>query len=308
MTSPSRTLLAAVERNRKRLWALCYRMTGSRSDADDLSQEAIARAIEREGALTDHAGLDGWLVRIATTVCLDHLRHRTVERRATELIDPLDDPELRPGRLDDDPEAAVILRDDVRFAVIAALQWVPDRQRAALILHEVYDLPLVDVGGILEVNPNAAKALVNRARAALLRARRRTDVDAVADRGVVERLVRAIEQRSVEAFTALLDDGVWGVTDAGNLVPASTKPIFGIRAVSRGWSNANRRLPLPLAAHIRLLNGEPAAVVTPAGADDTPLASIHIETRHGGIAALRVIRDPQKLSRLATSRSAPDRR
>src|SRR5258706_8823471 len=103
-SAPSRTLLAAIERSRKRLWALCYRMTGSGHDADDLSQEAIARAIEREGTLVDHASLEGWLMRIATTICLDHMRHRTVERRATELIDPLDDPELRPGRMDGDPE------------------------------------------------------------------------------------------------------------------------------------------------------------------------------------------------------------
>jgi RNA polymerase sigma-70 factor, ECF subfamily len=296
--SPSRALLAAIERRRKRLWALCYRMTGSRVDADDLSQEAIARAIEREDTLTDHAGLDAWLMRVATTVCLDHLRHRSVERRATELIDPLDDPELQPCRVEHDPEAAAILRDDVRFAVISALQWVPERQRAALILHDVYDLPLVDVGGMLDVNANAAKALVNRARAALQRARRRTDVDPVADRDVVERLVHAIEQRSIGAITALLHDDVWGVADAGELIPASTKPVFGARAVSRQWNNANRRLTMPLAAHLHRLNGEPAVVVTPADAVTSPLATVHVETRDGRIAALRVVRDPNKLSRL----------
>jgi RNA polymerase sigma-70 factor, ECF subfamily len=303
MTSPppSRALLAAIERRRKPLWALCYRMTGSRSDADDLSQEAIARSIEREGTLTDHAGLDAWLMRIATTVCLDHLRHCRIARRATELIDPLDDPDLQPGRIEHDPEATAILRDDVRFAVISALQWVPSRQRAALILHEVYDLPLADVGGVLSVNANAAKALVNRARAALLRARRRTDVDPVADRGVVERLVHAIERRSIDAITTLLDDDVWGVTDAGDLTPASTKPVFGARAVARQWSNANRRFALRLAAHLRRLNGEPAALVTPADGE-FPLASVHVETRDGRIAALRVVRDPHKLQRLGTDR------
>src|SRR5689334_3385825 len=82
-------VLAAVERVRKRLWAVCYRMTGNRSEADDLCQEAIARAIERaEQSTADDPS--GWVLRLTTRVCLDHLRHRKVERRVNELVDPLD--------------------------------------------------------------------------------------------------------------------------------------------------------------------------------------------------------------------------
>jgi RNA polymerase sigma-70 factor (ECF subfamily) len=115
------TLLAAIERSRKRLWGLCYRMTGSRVDADDLCQEALARAIEREPDLDDRTRIEGWLFRIATTVCLDHLRRTRRIRRVTELVDPLDLPDLAPGGAPvPDPEAAAILRDDVRFAVVGA--------------------------------------------------------------------------------------------------------------------------------------------------------------------------------------------
>ena len=74
---PSRALLAAIERQRRHLWGLCYRMTGRRSDADDLSQEAMARAIEREPGLAHREGLEGWLFRIATT------RRTTRARRST---------------------------------------------------------------------------------------------------------------------------------------------------------------------------------------------------------------------------------
>src|SRR6266446_5701739 len=87
---PSAALLATIERNRKRVWGLCYRMTGSRSDADDLAQEAIARAIEREGQVRRQEGLDGWLFRIATTASLDHLRRRRTEPRPSELVDPVE--------------------------------------------------------------------------------------------------------------------------------------------------------------------------------------------------------------------------
>lgn len=75
-------VLAAIDANRRRLWALCYRMTGSRADADDLAQEIAARAIDRAEQVTE-SDATGWLLRLGTRVCLDHLRHRTIERRIT---------------------------------------------------------------------------------------------------------------------------------------------------------------------------------------------------------------------------------
>src|SRR5215510_15930159 len=114
-------LHAAIEQHRQRLWSICYRMTGRTSEADDLCQEAIARALSRSDQLRD-ADPTGWLVRIATTVCLDHLRRETRQRRITELVDWLDIPGLVPGELADDPERVTILRDEVRYAVIVALQ------------------------------------------------------------------------------------------------------------------------------------------------------------------------------------------
>src|SRR5256886_15495786 len=96
--SPDRTVtvLAAVERCRKRLWAHCYRMTGRRAEADDLSQEAIARAIERADDLQS-ADAEGWLFRIATTVCLDHLRRHRRTRSITDLVDPTAFPAVPPA-------------------------------------------------------------------------------------------------------------------------------------------------------------------------------------------------------------------
>src|SRR5262244_539535 len=100
---------AAIERCRKRLWAHCYRMTGRRTDADDLSQEAIARAIERAEDL-QAATAEGWLFRIATTVCLDHLRREQRARSITDLVDPVAFDDIPAPAVD--PEAAVLLRDD----------------------------------------------------------------------------------------------------------------------------------------------------------------------------------------------------
>src|SRR5262252_10960802 len=109
LQSHTTTVLAAVERCRKRLWAHCYRMTGRRTEAEDLSQEAIARAIERADDLQDDSAVDGWLFRIATTVCLDYLRRERRTRSATELVDPVAFDDLPAPTAD--PEATTILRD-----------------------------------------------------------------------------------------------------------------------------------------------------------------------------------------------------
>jgi RNA polymerase sigma factor (sigma-70 family) len=287
-------LLAAIERNRRRLWAICYRMTGAVQDADDLCQEAIARAIERADQVV--AGdPTGWLVRIATTACLDHLRRATVRERVTALVDPLDLPELVPGVAADDPERAAILREDVRYAVVVALQALNPRQRTALVLHDVCDRPIAEVAAILELNPNAAKALLHRARVALAEARHRDDIDVPVDREVVEALARAVEAGSLDQISALLAADAWGVVDGGGVIPVAAGPSLGRDAVMRRFENAWRRLDhVVLTAEIRRLNGEPAVIVRVAAAPQIVVALIHVETRAHHIAALRIDRDPNR--------------
>src|SRR5262249_20045386 len=159
--TPTTIVLAAIERCRKRLWGHCYRMTGRRSEADDLSQEAIARAIERANDLDDRGAAEAWLFRIATTVCLDHLRREQRARTLTELVDPVSFDEV-PASLRADPEANVLLRDDVRLAVVAALQRLAPKQRAVLLLHDVCGLPLAEVARTIHTNENAAKSTLHR--------------------------------------------------------------------------------------------------------------------------------------------------
>ncbi len=293
ISSRSTTVLAAIERCRKRLWAHCYRMTGRRADADDLSQEAIARAIERAGDLHTESAVDGWLFRIATTVCLDHLRRERRTRSVTELVDPIAFDEVTGAPAD--PEATAILRDDVRMAVVAALQHLVPKQRAILLLHDVCELSLADAARTVGTNDNAAKATLHRARAALARARKRITVDVPVDAEMVERLAHALESRSVDALAALLADDVWGVVDGGGVVHVATRPTFGARALLRRFANLSRRVVLPVQCRVVSLNGEPAVLTTLPTAGDAVFASVHIETHGGRIVAMRVVRDPAKL-------------
>src|SRR6185436_5783353 len=149
MTGPSVHVLAAIERNRRRMWAICYRMTGRRVDADDLAQEAAARAIERCDQATEQDAT-GWLLRLTTRLCIDHLRHKKIERRLTELVDFVDGHDWPVGDLTARaPDGAAVLREDLRFAVVVALQRLSARQRAALILHDVCDRSLDETADAL---------------------------------------------------------------------------------------------------------------------------------------------------------------
>jgi RNA polymerase sigma-70 factor (ECF subfamily) len=288
-------ILAAIERNRRRIWAICYRMTGLRTDADDLAQEAAARAIERGDQATEEDPT-GWLLRLTTRLCIDHLRHKKIERRLTELVDPLDGHDWPAGDLEARaPEGAAALREDIRFAVVVALQRLSPRQRAALILHDICDRSLEETAEALGTNANATKALLHRARAALAKARHHVDTDVPVDRDVVERFAQAIEAGSIEALTDLLAGDVWGITDGGGIIATSTKPNFGQRAVSRQWANAKRRLDQPVTTSLITINGEPAIVIRLAGMPDVVVAVVHVETRRGHVAALRVNRDPRKI-------------
>ena len=291
-------VLAAIDLNRRRVWTLCYRMTGSRADADDLAQEAAARAIERADQAAD-GDASGWLLRLSTRVCLDHLRHRKIVRRVTALVDPLDMPELPAGEpRGPNAEENALLREDVRFAVMVALQRLSPRQRAALVLCDVCDRSLEEAADALGTNANAVKALLHRARVTLARARRRSDVDAPVDPAIVERFARAIEAGAIDALTELLAEDVWGVTDGGGVIKTSTKPNVGRRAVSRQWANAKRRLGQDVLAEVRRINGELAIVVRLAAAPGVVIAVVHLETRAAHVASLRVNRDPSRTALL----------
>ncbi len=302
--NPSNTkprVLAAIERNRERIWAVCYRMTGRRAEADDLAQEAIARAIERAEQLSEEDPT-GWLLTVAARVCLDRLRKERTERRLTELADPIDGLDWLVARGETGaPDAAAVLREDLRYAIVVALQHLTPRQRAALVLHDVCDRSLEEVGATLGGTANAAKATLQRARVALREARRRTDVDVPVDRDVVERFARAIEAGSVDEIAALLADDAWGATDGGGIIVTANKPTFGRQVIARQWANAKKKVAVDVVAELRMLNGEPAIVIRLAMAREVIVAIVHLETRDRAVVALRINRDPRSTMTLSDS-------
>lgn len=199
---------------RAELIAHCYRMLGSVHDAEDLVQETYLRGWRGYPAFEERAALRTWLYRIATTACLRALESRA--RRALPADDPIGDSEwLEPipdSYLFQSPEDALAVRHSVRLAVMTALQELPARQRAVLILRDVVQFSAAEVAELLETTPAAVNSSLQRARGRL--AEITPDEDEIAEpddtarRDLVDRYCAAFENADMATLTELLQEDI----------------------------------------------------------------------------------------------------
>ena len=210
---------------RPELLAHCYRMLGSVHDAEDQVQETLIRAWRSYGDFEGRASLRTWLHRIATNACLRALENRARRPLPSGLGGPGEDPDvplppwqpeaawlqpfpdaLLPGPAD--PAAAAVSRASMRLALIAALQYLPPRQRAVLILREVLEWRAAEVADLLGTSTTAVNSMLQRARAHLRLAA--PDEDSVREpaeprlRELLARYAAAFENADVAAITGLL--------------------------------------------------------------------------------------------------------
>lgn len=210
-----------VERHRKELIAHCYRILGSLSDAEDAVQDAMVRAWKALPAFEGRSSVRRWLYAIATRTALDvaeRRRARTLPLWAGPAGSPTgplpppssDVPWLEPipdDLIADDapgPEALLSSRESVALAFLTALQQLPARQRAALILRDVVGMSAQETAEVLETSVPAANSALQRARDTL--ASQPHAADAVADPALLARFVAAFEQQDADALIAVLKD------------------------------------------------------------------------------------------------------
>ena len=219
---------ADLERYRRELTAYCYRMLGSPFEAEDAVQEALLRAWRGLDRFEGRAALRSWLYRIATNVCLDMLS--STQRRARPMdLGPAGEPlaenlnalpestwiEPVPDGLvlrePEDPAEVAVARDTLRLAFVAALQTLPPRQRAALILCDVLRWKAAEAAELLETSVASVNSALQRARATLSATEvgdsgpAATDL-AESDRELLERYVKAFEQYDMDALTSLIHE------------------------------------------------------------------------------------------------------
>lgn len=212
------------EAHRRELTGYCYRMLGAAFEAEDAVQETMLRAWRAAESFEGRASLRSWLYRIATNVCID--MHRSPQRRALpmELTDVKPVVGATPGErrsentyvqpvadenvidLHGDPAAVAVARDSIRLAFIAALQHLPARQRASLILCDVLHLSANEVAAALETSVASVNSALQRARATMTTARVSSldPVDDPAHRALVEQYVDAFQRYDVPALVAMM--------------------------------------------------------------------------------------------------------
>jgi len=254
---------AELEQYRRELTGYCYRMLGSPFEAEDAVQETMVRAWKGLDRFEGRSALRSWVYRIATNVCLDMAKGR--ERRARPMdLGPAREPVFenlatRPETtwlepVPADPADVALQRDTIRLAFVAALQHLPPRQRAALILCEVLRWQASEAAELLDTSVASVNSALQRARATLAE----TDVSAAppelddADRELLERYVKAFERYDIEALTALIHE------DATQSMPPYDLWLAGRDDIFTWWlgpgigCSGSRVLPAPFA------NGSPA--------------------------------------------------
>jgi RNA polymerase sigma-70 factor (ECF subfamily) len=220
-----------LEAIRAELRAYCYRMLGSAFDAEDAVQEVLVRAWRHVDAFEGRASLRSWLYRIATNVCLDSIAAR--QRRALpsdfngpgrphdplgaaiaahEWVEPIADHWVVPAAAD--PAYRAVVRDSVRLAFVAALQVLPARQRAALILRDVLAWRPHEIAELLSTTVVSVNSSLQRARQTLaamdVGQRSVSDTNGEATTRLLQRYVAAFEQYDVDALVSILhEDATW---------------------------------------------------------------------------------------------------
>jgi len=225
--------LAELEPYRRELTGHCYRMLGSAFEAEDAVQETLLRARRSFDRFEGRSAVRSWLYRIATNVCLDALNGRkrrelpvdmgpasSADRKLGDAlpedawIEPVPDTRVMPSG--GDPADVALARESIRLAFVAALQHLPPRQRAVLILREVLRWHADEVAELLDTSVPSVNSALQRARATL--ASKQVDGGEPADpldaeqAALLKRYVDAFERYDMDALTALLhDDAKWSM-------------------------------------------------------------------------------------------------
>ncbi|HUP40579.1 MAG TPA: sigma-70 family RNA polymerase sigma factor [Vicinamibacterales bacterium] len=248
MPAGSRIDIGEIEAQRSALLGHCYRMLGSAFDAEDAVQETIVRAWQHADRFEERSSLRTWLYRIATNVCLDALSSRAKRARPVEdgplktINDPLETlprthwlepvPDARALPTDANPHELAVMRQSIRLAFVAAVQHLPPRQRAVLLLMEVLGWSAAETAASLEMTPAAVNSAIQRARAtlaqrnvSLLSADQTLSDD---ESNLLDRYVTAFQHYDVDTLVSLLRE------DATMSMPPYAFWLQGPESI-KGW-------------------------------------------------------------------------
>lgn len=272
---------------RPRLFAIAYRMLGTRADAEDVVQDAWLRW---NGS--DHTALatpEAWLVTVATRLAIDRLRTRKTEREAYIgwwLPEPIIEE-------DDTPEALAERASEVSVAFLWVLERLAPEERAAFLLRQVFDQDYGDIAAMLGKSEAACRQLVHRAQVRVKGAQPRFSVPPAAHRELLGRFMQAAGSGDRAAMKALLSDDVQLVSDGGGKVKSFLRVLEGAGRVAGVYWSVEHAFPGRVAYRQALVNGEPGLLRYVDGRIESAQSFI---VDAGRIVAAFVIRNPDKLA------------
>jgi RNA polymerase sigma-70 factor (ECF subfamily) len=278
--------VATFEGERDRLRGLAYRITGSRTDADDVVQEAWLRwdrsdqdAVERPGA---------WLTTVTSRIALDRLR--AAQRTRESYVGPWL-PEIAVSEAD--PAERAELAESLTIGFLAVLERLGPVERVVFLLADVFAVPFDEIATVVDRSPEACRQIASRARKRVRQERprfRATDEEAWR---VAAAFLAAVQAGDIDRVLGLLAPDVVAVSDGGADHHAARRPVVGPDRVARLAINLTARTPSAMAFELRLINGQPGLLVT---LDGRPFLATAVEVVDGLVVGLYTVVNPDKLA------------
>ncbi|GGA19026.1 RNA polymerase sigma factor SigJ [Dyella nitratireducens] len=279
------------QKHRPRLLGLAYRMLGTQADAEDVLHDAWLRWHAQDKVSLDDP--EAWLVTVTTRLALDRLRRAKVERQhytGPWLPEPLIDAEEQP---DTQAEQA----ETLTLSFLLMLERLTPEERAAFLLREVFDYSHAEAAIILGITEEACRQRTHRAKQRLREERARFTTNAQTQRYLLERFAQALQHPTEENLRVLLAEDAMHVADGGGLVSATLRPLLGSERIARLYVQINKKEQgHDVHRELQTVNGAPALLTW---VDGQLTTAIWIECDNDRIVSLQVLRNPEKLARLA---------
>ncbi|HEY7889738.1 MAG TPA: RNA polymerase sigma-70 factor [Steroidobacteraceae bacterium] len=280
------------QRHRPRLFGIAYRMLGSRTDAEDVLQDAYLRW--HRGASEELRSAEAWLVTAVTRLCIDRLRAARTERE--RYVGPwLPEPLI--GDSAPAADARAELSSSLSIAFLVVLEQLEPDERAAFLLHEVFDSGYADIAQILGKSEVACRQIVSRARKRVRGQKPRAQVSDAARRSLLQRFADAIQTQDKTALLELVADKASWTSDGGGRARAALKVIHGRERVVRFALGVLGRYADQFGFEMTAVNGEPALAVTVRG---KLFSVITVRTDGTRILDVYTVVNPDKLAAPAT--------
>lgn len=283
---------AVFQELRRRLFGIAYRMIGTTADAEDVIQEAYLRWHQAD--TTDIRSAEAWLVSVVTRLSIDKLRKASVEREKYTgqwLPEPLI------ASTSPTPEEKLENASNLSMAYMMLLERLTPVERAAFLLHDVFDCAYPLIANILRKSEAACRQVVHRARQRVRSGQSRFKASDAARRSLINQFMAAADAGDDVALLSLFAKDATLTSDGGGVVPAARKVVHGRSRIARLYLLLTKKLGPRLRKEVLTINGEPGLAMY---LDGAPLATVSFETDGESITALYTVLNPQKLHGLSS--------